>query len=178
MFIYKIINLVNEKVYVGQTVRSLDIRWKAHYKERHHGNRPIGRAIIKYGRENFRIEEICRAESKEELDRLEQFWICELKSMNPEFGYNARAGGNKTTFSEETRKKMSLAKKGKPSVKTDFSCSPETAAKIGAANKGKTPWNKGKPQSDEQKLAHSQKMKGRTAWNKGLKINLKKETER
>ncbi len=177
MIIYKITNLINGKIYIGQTIRPIDIRWKAHYHERHLSDRPICKALIKYGRENFKIEEICKASSREELDKLEEFWIIELKTMNPEFGYNARSGGNKTTFSEETRKKMSLAKKGKPSSKKDFSCSIETAAKISAANKGKIPWNKGKPQSEQQKLAHSKKMKGRVAWNKGLKTGFKKGME-
>lgn len=173
MIIYKITNLVNGKMYIGQTIRPLEKRWKAHYRERH-SDRPISRALCKYGRENFKIEEITRASSRDELDELEKFWIIELDTMNPLNGYNARGGGNTGRgVCEETRTKMSLAKKGKPSNKKDFSCSPETAAKISAANKGKIPWNKGLPQSEEQKQAHSLKMVGRKAWNKGIKRNNK-----
>lgn len=166
--------MINSKVYVGQTIRTLDVRWKAHQNERHSGtDRPICRALRKYGVHSFKIEEITKATSKDNLDELEAFWIIELDSMNPAFGYNARAGGNNTTFCEETKKKMSLAKKGKPARNKGIPCSIEAAKKISAANKGRPSWNKGIPQSEERKKRHSDTMKGRKAWNVGLRINNK-----
>lgn len=172
MIIYRITNLINNKMYIGQTIKSLEHRWKAHIADsRVKSKRPICLAIAKYGKEYFRIEQIAKVDSKEQLDELEELIIRMLDSINPKIGYNARAGGNNTTFSSEVRAKMSLAKKGKPSNKKDTSCSPETAKKIGLANKGKVPWNKGKSQPEAQKQAHSARMKGRPAWNKGLKFN-------
>lgn len=172
MIIYKITNLITNKFYVGQTTRSLEIRWKAHIRESIYQSRYICKSIKKYGPENFKIEEITSANNNQELDKLEKFWIKELDCLSPN-GYNLREGGNNTTFSEQTKLKMSLAKKGKPSKKKDFSCSPETAKKIGLANKGNVAWNKGISWSEEHKLRHSEKMKGRKAWNKDLKINNK-----
>lgn len=173
MIIYKITNKVNNKVYVGQTTRTLEIRWKCHINESKHQHRPICRAIRKHGKENFYIEQLEYCSNKSELDEKEKYWIEKLNSMNPSFGYNARAGGNETTFSDRTRQKMSLAKKGKPSNKKDFSCSPETAAKISAANKGKRAWNKGRKLNQEEIRKHSEVRKGKTAWNKGIKFNNK-----
>jgi group I intron endonuclease len=121
----------------------------------------------KYGILNFKIEQLDTANSVQELDLKESYWINFLDSMNPKNGYNARAGGNKTTFSKETREKMSLSKKGKPSNKKDFKCSPETALKISIANKGRTAWNKGIPQREDLKLKQSEFMKGKSPTNKG-----------
>ena len=54
--IYKVTNLVNNKIYIGQTERTLKERWEQHkYKE---GCRHLHNAILKYGAYNFKIEEI------------------------------------------------------------------------------------------------------------------------
>lgn len=92
MFIYKITNLINGKLYIGQTTRSIEERFKQHLKP---SNRCtiLKEAIKKYGRENFKIEliEICK---KEDLDIKEIFWIKELNTISPN-GYNIVGGGNK-----------------------------------------------------------------------------------
>jgi group I intron endonuclease len=55
MIIYKITNKVNGKIYVGQTTRSLEERWYGHCSTANqHGI--LGKALIKYGKENFRQE--------------------------------------------------------------------------------------------------------------------------
>ena len=52
--IYKITNLVNSKIYIGQTIRSLKERFRQHiYKQ---GCTYLHNAILKYGKENFKIE--------------------------------------------------------------------------------------------------------------------------
>ena len=54
-YIYKITNLVNGKSYVGQTIRTIEERWKQHIKDSK-GNKDdfyLHRAIRKYGKENF-----------------------------------------------------------------------------------------------------------------------------
>ena len=60
-FIYIIRNTINNKVYIGQTKVSVDIRWKEHLRHSSYGNQLINRAMKKYGVENFYIEtlEIC-----------------------------------------------------------------------------------------------------------------------
>ena len=58
MIIYKITNTINNKIYIGQTTRTLkeriaDYKKEAIYKP---NNRPISRAINKYGIENFKLD--------------------------------------------------------------------------------------------------------------------------
>lgn len=89
--IYKITNLINNKVYIGQTITGIVNRWKGHiYKD---GCRFLHNAIYKYGKENFKIEviEYC---DKDSLDEREIYWISYYKSNNRKYGYNILVGGN------------------------------------------------------------------------------------
>ena len=52
-------------------------------------------AIEKYGFENFRISErFDTAQTPEELDEKERYWIAHYNATNPLFGYNCESGGN------------------------------------------------------------------------------------
>jgi group I intron endonuclease len=95
VIIYRITNLINLKIYVGQTVLTLSERWMAHKKEAklHRKNYILYNSINKYGIENFIIEEIDIAHSLEELNKKEQEWIAKLASAHP-YGYNLKLGGN------------------------------------------------------------------------------------
>ena len=91
-YIYLIKNNVNNKVYVGKTELSIVERFKEHIrnsrKERCK-NRPLYRAMNKYGVENFTVSMI------EETDRPEDrevFWIAFYDSYKN--GYNATLGGD------------------------------------------------------------------------------------
>ena len=50
--IYKITNLVNEKVYIGQA-QDIEKRWREHKCSSKSNNQILYRAIRKYGLENF-----------------------------------------------------------------------------------------------------------------------------
>ena len=57
-YIYKIVNKVNNKCYIGQTIRHYGQRWRNHRSEAFNVNSakydyPLYRAIRKYGLENF-----------------------------------------------------------------------------------------------------------------------------
>ena len=106
--IYKITNIVNGKVYVGQTVRPLDMRWKEHLSHIKFYDFPLYRAIKKHGVKNFVVEGIDRAENREDLDAKERHWISVLQTMCPR-GYNAISGppGKATKTSEETKTRLS-----------------------------------------------------------------------
>lgn len=98
--------------YIGQTTNTLEYRFKAHCKESR--NRHISNAIRMYGEDNFSIVEIAVAKTKEELNDLELKYVEELNTLHPN-GYNHRAGGNQNgKCSEELKRKISLAKTGKP----------------------------------------------------------------
>lgn len=106
--IYKITNLVNNKVYIGQTTRNFNMRYSASGKgiERVYGylrgcekygdshNVHLLRSIRRYGLNNFKVEEcIDIAYSQEELDEKEKYWINHYNACDPNFGYNSRLGG-------------------------------------------------------------------------------------
>ena len=111
MIIYKITNQINNKQYVGQTVRSLTERFQEHARK----NSVVSQAIKKYGIENFIIEQIDSAKTIEELNKKEILWIDKLNTMQPN-GYNLCSGGGNTkgyAHKPKSRKLMSAHRKGK-----------------------------------------------------------------
>ena len=112
MIIYKIINLLNNKVYIGQTNRNLEQRWKEHKQESNDNNIYLYNSMRKYGIENFKIEELLKCYSQEDLDFFEDYYIVVLNTMNTERGYNCKRGGSHGKLSEEIRIKISKTLKG------------------------------------------------------------------
>ena len=93
MLIYKITNKLNGKVYIGQTTKTLDIRRNGHIQAAKAGvNHHLYNAMNKYGIDNFEFEEICKANSKSELNYLEAKYILEYDSVRN--GYNMGYGGD------------------------------------------------------------------------------------
>jgi len=103
MFIYKVTNLINNKVYVGQTIQSIKTRWNCHCKPSRERVSAISKAIQKYGKQNFKIEEIDGANSLTELNYLETYYIYKFNTLSPD-GYNLSHGGNNKTLSREYKK--------------------------------------------------------------------------
>ena len=93
--IYKIENLLNHKIYIGQSIH-IERRWKEHCISSAHS--VIANAIKKYGKENFsfQILEECNIE---ELDDKERFYIQKFNSVVPN-GYNVEeySASNKTNY--------------------------------------------------------------------------------
>ena len=125
--------------HIGQTKGTLSDRIIQHYKEK---KSYIGRALRKYGKENFSWYILCECSSKKELDDREKFYIQEYNTRIN--GYNLTNGGDGVhgwVPSEETRKKIS------------------------EANKGQIPWIKGKHQTKDHIKkrieATRRKLKGR-----------------
>lgn len=113
--IYKLKNLINGKEYVGQTTKDFSHRLKQHINEKR--NRHVTNAIRTYGIENFEVDVLCTCFSKESLNNAEIYFVNFFQTMYPN-GYNHRAGGDqKGICSEETKRKISLNKKGKPNLK-------------------------------------------------------------
>ena len=93
MIIYKSTNKINGKVYIGQTIKSLEQRIKGHIKEsKIDSNRPFMSSINKYGVSNFIFEVIDSANSLDELNDKEIYWINFYNSVSPN-GYNVTGGG-------------------------------------------------------------------------------------
>ena len=81
--IYKITNLVNNKVYVGRSIH-IEQRWLEHCKPSSHS--AIGIAIKSYGKDNFQFE-VLEECTLEQLTEKELYWIHYYNSFIPN-GYN------------------------------------------------------------------------------------------
>ena len=93
-YIYKITNTLNDHVYIGQVIahKGIQRRFAQHIKLAESGaNYKLSRAIRKYGKDNFTIESIDFANSKEELNQKEKYWIKYYNSLYA--GYNMTPGG-------------------------------------------------------------------------------------
>lgn len=91
-FIYKITNLIDNKVYIGLTTRTVEARWKEHCR---HGSQQIDDAIQMYGIENFQIETLEECDESI-LDDREKYWIDYYDSFKN--GYNNTYGGRGNNF--------------------------------------------------------------------------------
>lgn len=117
-YIYKITNTVNNKVYIGQTIRTVEERYQRHlYEARCHTNRPLYDSMNHHGVDNFTVEILVEAPN-ERLNELEAFYISEYNSTDPAAGYNLTTGGDscRVCLSEEAEArrvaKIVAARKG------------------------------------------------------------------
>ena len=95
-YIYKIINDINDKVYIGKTELPIEQRFKQHCLDAFKVSgeqRPLYNAMQKYGTKHFSIELIEKTEIPEQR---EQFWIKFYNSYIE--GYNATLGGDGKTY--------------------------------------------------------------------------------
>ena len=106
MLIYKIINLINNKIYIGKksNIQNFNQYWGSGIL--------IKKSIKKYGKDNFKKEIIEYCNTEKELNEKEIYWIKELNSIIPN-GYNIAIGGDGRRFgtkcSEETKSKISYS---------------------------------------------------------------------
>lgn len=92
-YIYKITNDINDKIYIGKTTSDLNTRFRQHCFDSTREcckNRPLYRAMNKYGIEHFTISLIEECNNPEER---EKFWITYFNSYGSG-GYNATIGGD------------------------------------------------------------------------------------
>lgn len=177
--IYKIINLTNNKIYIGSS-KSLNKRKVEHFSRLRvnaHSNKKLQRSFNKYGEQNFKFETL-EFNNESNLISREQYYI---DTLNPEFNICKIAGritglirtknwrdkiskshiGKKASI--ETRLKQSKAKLGKSPSNKGIKCSEETKQKIkdSIAKLNRVAWNKGIPCRNETKLKLSLKNTGR-----------------
>lgn len=185
--LYLLTNIVNGKIYIGQTWQSLKRRFHGGFG--YSGCIYLNYAIEKYGKDNFYYTNLDFAFTQAQANILEDFYIDKYDSTNPEKGYNIKKGGTHGSHSYETKKKLSDTNKGKKQSeetkalrskimmgnkhgvgnKNHFGHkhSDESKKKMSDSLMGREAWNKGVPMSEETKVILSNSLKGREVWNKG-----------
>ncbi len=116
MIIYKAVNRINGKIYIGQTTTSLKKRIAGHLWE-NHKNQVFSNALRKYGIQFFDFSIIDNASSKEVLNDKEKYWIKQYNCRTPN-GYNLTDGGKGNSgwhLTEETRQKIGASHAGEKS---------------------------------------------------------------
>jgi group I intron endonuclease len=179
MIIYKATNTINNKAYIGKTIRTLSYRKNSHLRNVKDGQLPcrhFHNAISKYGINNFKWEILAHCDGKENLNFLEKAFI--EKYQSNKVGYNLTSGGDGADghkVSEEAKEKLRKANLGKKQ-------SEETKSKRRISMIGK---NTGKrnPEIIEKvknsimknggyKATSGSFKKGLIPWNKGKKSNI------
>lgn len=142
--IYILRNKINNKVYIGQTIRSLQRRLVTHRATaKAKVQTKISRAIRKYGKENFFIELLDSCETQKDADELESRYIKMHNSISN--GYNISPGGQAIRIvTEETRKKLGNGMRGK-------NHSLETIGLMSEAHSGENNFFYGKTHTEEVK---------------------------
>lgn len=90
--IYRIVNTVNSKLYIGVTHNELERRWKEHLYAVHsseYSHRPLYMAMREYGIDRFSIEQIEECPDERAMYRRELELIKTLVTVYPH-GYNLR----------------------------------------------------------------------------------------
>lgn len=110
--IYKITNTVNGKAYVGQTSATLHRRWTEHKADaRNRKAHPyLHHAMLKHGYDNFTIEVIDQADTREQLDAKEVEWIAKLRTTESRHGYNCTTGGGACFHGPSSRARLKGSK--------------------------------------------------------------------
>lgn len=116
--IYKITNLKNGAIYIGKVLekKGIELRFKEHLNKPFNESTKnkktfLSNAIKKYGKENFKIEEIDEAFTIEEMNEKEKFWIKKTEAFTNINNYNMTEGGDGGCYgykhTEESKKKIS-----------------------------------------------------------------------
>lgn len=195
-YLYLIINLANNKVYVGQTINPTT-RWSAHKTRAKDIQYPLYKAIRKYTIDNFIFRIIAQCKNQEDADFTETELIIQYDSLVKNGkGYNLEPGGYgnriisdetklkqseiaKTAFAsgrihpmqgkkhtDEAKLKMSLASTGRKHTE-------ETKKKIS----GKIPWNKGLAKEDNPQTGSKRSLENRETMHKAALKRAKKLTK-
>lgn len=146
--IYKVTNTINNKIYIGQTIRNFDKRKCEHLhqaKTNHRSCAYFHSAILKYGHKAFIWEIVFESNDLEKLNEKE-IELIKLYNSYGKNGYNLCIGGNSNfgyKHSEETinkRKNFKHSEKTKEAARNRMlgsSLSEIAKEKIRQANLGK-----------------------------------------
>jgi group I intron endonuclease len=177
--VYCIENTVNNKKYIGSSKR-IDNRFRQHKEELKNGEHCNGHLINsfkKYGIDVFKFYIIEECEEEKLLEQ-EDYWMEFLHTMNNTFGYNCFSASRPKLMSEETRKKLSLAKLGEKHFMYGKHVSEEVKLKmrmtqLGVPRSEETKAKMRKPKSKE----HADKIRISVLGRKHSKETIRKRLE-
>ena len=111
--IYKVTNIINGIIYIGQTVQAPERRWVRHLYDALVKNKPqpFYEAIREFGKEAFVFEKIAEVVGQEWGDYLETLYILLYDSTNPGVGYNRSLGGRAGRHTAANKAKISANSK-------------------------------------------------------------------
>jgi len=168
-FIYKITNLINKKIYIGQTIDPKR-RWSEHKSDaRKRPKFPISFSINKYGEENFIFQILEKYNSILDANNAEIRLISEFNSRDREIGYNIKIGGDAHDWSDESKQKLSKSKMGNKNAFFGKSHTLKTIKIISANSLGNS-HRLGKITSDETKIKLSKAFSGENNPNRKLSL--------
>lgn len=110
--IYKIVNVVDGKMYIGRS-KNVYKRVRSHkcdLRKNRHGNQHLQNAWNKYGEENFmwEIVELC---SLDIIEEKESYWIKQLDTLNRDCGYNIEERDLQNRYTNEYKQHLSKLQK-------------------------------------------------------------------
>ena len=172
--IYKILNLINNKVYVGSAI-NLNSRKNQHFSDlrlNKHVNNHLQYTYNKHGECNLKFIIIEYLDNNEELIKREQYWMDSLQSYNDNHGYNiCPIAGNclGKKHSETTKDKLRISSMNNKHA-LGYKHTEEAKERMRSPRKNKGGGRpKGFSQSEEVKLKLSILLKGRISPMKGKK---------
>ena len=123
--IYMIQNTINSKFYIGSAIGHYRRKGQHFWMLRNniHFNKHLQSSWNKYGESSFSFNILEFIENVDLLREREEYWINQYNTLNPFKGYNARANCETNLhlkWSEESKRKFSLSKKGKIPSHLDY----------------------------------------------------------
>lgn len=110
--IYIVTNKINNKYYIGQTIKNLNERRRNHKKDTKRKKTHFYNAILKYGWDNFTWKTIYHNIPFQQLNNMEIWCIANYNTYYN--GYNSTLGGDDNPMNNpESRRKSSLTQRGK-----------------------------------------------------------------
>jgi group I intron endonuclease len=170
--IYALTNMVNGKMYIGQTEGDTFIRWKQHISESKrlsYGSLALNNAIRKYSSDSFYVEILEIVEDSDNLnDKLDELEIANIKDFDTlcPNGYNIQTGGKGKgrKHCQESRERMRQSKLGAKNHNFGKPRTKETKIKISLAKSGVKHHFYGQELSESHKLALSKSHKSKTEY--------------
>jgi group I intron endonuclease len=145
MLVYAYWHKATNKIYIGKTTFSLRKRHLEHLAMARHGDDSyFHRALRKHGENAFHLSPISYAQTEEELNEMEKYFILRHRATESGIGYNLTFGGDGNLPTQAVRDLLSKKRKGRPSPMKGKRWPEASRKQKSAAMKGHAPTFTGK----------------------------------